>query len=976
MQGNDGHRRELSEMLVEEFEAVKRGDPDLGGLGETAMIAGVRAAAAAAEASQEARERDIEHARRRAIYARAHEFELTALSLSGGGIRSASFSLGVIQGLAEHNLLKDLNYLSTVSGGGYIGSWLSAWLHWSEDADDVIRQLKAPRAAPDVEPKPLNHLRQYSSYLTPKTGLLSGDLWGAVAIIVRNLLLNWLVLLPVIVLPIVAVKLIAALTHTSRFAGVSAVLVGGACLFLGGLSFRYKLRRLYLKRELVVAAHEESFILWGSLAPAIVAGLCYAWIAGMSPIPPDLIGWLLMALVAVLVLTVVLISLDEGSRGGSLDQACWFVGAVVWGTMIWLGMSLYRTIGSDGGIVPIGTMCVKTTVDCVAKTAPVIIGLDRQLVLVILGLPWFLLSILLAQTVYTACRSYSKTGDFEREWLGRIGGWYLLAGLGWIALSGVVLLGPYLFYNADLIIDNGQAWLTAVGALSGGVTAFLGKSSLTSGSGDSKTWAGLGSNIALAIAGPLFAVILLILLSVVFDKVALDDQFAKSAFFTGAPGNPFYASDWAWTLIVTGGLGAGWFFSDLMVNVNRFSLHALYRNRLIRAYLGGPREGRRRPDGFTDFDQADNIRLTEIWHDRPPSGPDWRPYHVINIALNLASTKDLAWQQRMAMSFVATPRHCGAAELGYRATGVYGDPAGGISLGTALAVSGAAVSSNMGYHSSPSLAFLLTLLNVRLGWWLGNPGKFGDARESRQHSVKQAINWIRQKLNLDPWELAPYRQDAPWLSIKPLMAELFGMTNEESSYVYLSDGGHFEDLALYEMVRRRCRWIIVCDGAQDGEHAFEDLGNAVRKIRIDLGVRISFPDSSLLRADKDAKPADVPYYAIGTIDYPSDRTPAGGPAPRGRVLYIKPGVRGSEAAADVIAYQRANPEFPQQTTGDQWFDEPQLEAYRALGYLMFDRIVAAATRNGGTPATLAALFAQLDGIDPKTLARPAPPEST
>ena len=146
--------------------------------------------------------------------------------------------------------------------------------------------------------------------------------------------------------------------------------------------------------------------------------------------------------------------------------------------------------------------------------------------------------------------------------------------------------------------------------------------------------------------------------------------------------------------------------------------------------LGGANDPGRRPDGFTGFDQYDNLRVGDLWEPpAPQSAPKtWRPFHVINIILNLASSKSLAWQQRKGISFTVTPKFCGAADddFGYRRTKEYGDPGDGISLGTAMAISGAAVSPNMGYHSSPSIAFLLTFFNVRLGWWLGNPGAAGD----------------------------------------------------------------------------------------------------------------------------------------------------------------------------------------------------------------------------------------------------------
>jgi hypothetical protein len=112
-----------------------------------------------------------------------------ALCLSGGGIRSATFALGVIQGLAKRNLLGQFDYLSTVSGGGYIGGWLSAWFHRS-GAQQVIGGLERP------DPEPVRYLRRYSNYLSPRLGLLSADTWTLAAIFARNLLFNWLTLLP------------------------------------------------------------------------------------------------------------------------------------------------------------------------------------------------------------------------------------------------------------------------------------------------------------------------------------------------------------------------------------------------------------------------------------------------------------------------------------------------------------------------------------------------------------------------------------------------------------------------------------------------------------------------------------------------------------------------------------------------------------------------------------------------------------
>ena len=134
-----------------------------------------------------------------AIYERIHaeQPERSALCLSGGGIRSAIFGLGILQGLAAHDLLTDFDYLSTVSGGGYVGGWLTAWIkHHPAGAAGVAHELKKRPDSPlNPEPQPVRHLRSFSNYLTPKTGLTSVDSWTLIATYIRNMFLNWLVLI-------------------------------------------------------------------------------------------------------------------------------------------------------------------------------------------------------------------------------------------------------------------------------------------------------------------------------------------------------------------------------------------------------------------------------------------------------------------------------------------------------------------------------------------------------------------------------------------------------------------------------------------------------------------------------------------------------------------------------------------------------------------------------------------------------------
>ena len=159
-----------------------------------------------------------------------------------------------------------------------------------------------------------------------------------------------------------------------------------------------------------------------------------------------------------------------------------------------------------------------------------------------------------------------------------------------------------------------------------------------------------------------------------------------------------------------------------LIDTNSFSLHATYRNRLIRAYLAASRIEDTRKENPTGVRRIHLLGLIPRMILSYTSCRSQKPLHVINATLNLVKGKELAWQERQAESFTMSPLHCGSLRVGYRPSAEYGK---GISLGTAFAISGAAANPNMGYHSSPVVRFLMTLFNVRLGWWLGNPGECG-----------------------------------------------------------------------------------------------------------------------------------------------------------------------------------------------------------------------------------------------------------
>jgi hypothetical protein len=906
------------------------------------------------------------------LYRTLNAFDRAALCLSGGGIRSAAFALGVIQALAIHprsaatgapasaaerSLLAGFHYLSTVSGGGYIGAWLSAWLKRAPFAT-VWADLTGRPAGPDTEPPALSWLRGNSNYLTPKLGVFSGDAWAGVAIYLRNMLLNWLVILPVICIFLLGLKLFAVLVAWLwRLDESACPLFGGVALIatlmlIVSLRFRTRNRPTRKTAEAGQTEFLTHDLVWAILAATgfvvcLVSTCAEVELRGTSQLAwaaLDKLKWFGADPTWARTSPAVVLA-AMGAIGGALiyalswltawpkthdarDFALWMVSGLVFGALVGVGVHLFLYI-NDVAVERV----------FFGQGAPS----ERVLLAIIFAVPWVLVAQLIAEVIFVGLTSYEDGSDGDREWFGRAAGWLLVTAIAWLVLMFLVFVGSEIASDFTKYLRGA---LGPVGGVSGLLTLLLGKSTLSSSVSGSKGLKPLSINVVLAIAAPIFAGTLVILISALLDKVLFGTSLLQSALMgTNAFClDPTNAQPWILvrplcadiydhrthelvfiiggaTIVILSGC-----ITSLTVNVNRFSLHSLYRNRLIRAFLGATNE-QRKANPFTGFDFGDNLRMHQLWPPKdpdigwPPPKVDWRLFHIVNMTLNIVSAKKLAWQERRAEPFTVSPLHSGSSVKEYRPSLSYGDSLG-ISLGTAMAISGAAASPSMGYHSSSGVSFLMALFNVRLGWWLGNPGTEGDAT---------------------------YFRDGPRIGVFPFFQEMFGLTTDDSKYVYLSDGGHFENLGLYEMVRRRCRFILVSDAGADPAFGLEDLGNAVRKIELDLGIPIHFDGlADLKRRPEDGSDVgDRAYHAIGRIDYPS----RDGDVAPGTILYVKAGYHGTESAG-IRSYAKAHREFPHETTADQWFSESQFESYRRLGFEIMDGILGNAVRALGPGATL------------------------
>ena len=338
-----------------------------------------------------------------------------------------------------------------------------------------------------------------------------------------------------------------------------------------------------------------------------------------------------------------------------------------------------------------------------------------------------------------------------------------------------------------------------------------------------------------------------------------------------------------------------------ILNVNLTGPHRLYRDQLARTFVQ-EREDDDRPVYLKDINRNDSA-----------------PYHLINATVNLPSSTAQALRERRSDFFLFSREFCGAPSIGYQRTLDWKTNGQDADLATAMAVSGAAASSYMGLGSIPSLTALLTFLNVRLGFWILRPGY-------------------------------KHRFEAPGFAC--LIREMTGIAmSEKQKWVNLSDGGHIENMGVYELLRRRCKFIISVDGESDPQSTFQGHLTLVRHAQIDFGIRI---DSKLseLRPDTTSKYSQS-HAMFCRVHYPAQE---GKEAGTGLILYIKLSVTGNELEL-IRRYRLLHTDFPHQTTLDQFFDEEQFEAYRELGVHVAEGLFSPALLGGNVnPPTIAQWF--------------------
>ena len=900
---------------------------------------------------------------------------LLGVSFSGGGIRSATFNLGVLQALAGRGVLRYVDYLSTVSGGGYIGSWLTAlsqrrFARTKKDAEAAgvapgsllelspagFKSFEEGLAwsagdtvdtGPKSEDRAIRFLREFSNYLTPKLGMFSGDTWALIAIYVRNALLNQLVLLLALIGVLLIPRLLSPLLGRAEADNLVEFLLWMLAALMAHLFVCWSLGSSLASITTLrggEAEHAPRVIRRIGL-PLLAIGVSAAsWLGHVGT-------WSLPVAAGV----GAVVSLFTWSLASA--SARWHAGSA-WGKAeraFWTRMVLYS--------VPSGAVF-----GVLMHAASVWLFADGTYsgFKLVAAPPALACAILLAGVLHVGLAGKNFSAQYT-EWLSRFGGIVLIGTIGWLAFNGLVFLGPLLV-----------AWLQGLwqAALSSGwILTTL--ASVVFGR-DVAASSGRWSRAFMTVAPYIFIVGLGVasaaLMQAGLHEAALrfgdagaveDGRRAVYSWFQSGGGDLMtdYGAwlaateiEWIVGAAIAAAIVLTWLVS-LRVDVNVFSLNGMYANRLVRCYLGASVSDRK-PNRFSGLSARDDLQLKVepraigglhmLVHplaDGLKAGGDPEgqkpvvypgPYHLINTAINLVAGGNLAYQERKAGSFVLSPLFCGfqlasssseglhGKEIdAYRRTSKFSSEPRQLTLGEAVATSGAAASPNMGYHSTPAFAFLMGVFNIRLGRWVGNP-----------HSIDG---------NEKTWQ-----KTGPKVALFHLLREVFGLTDKASGYVYLSDGGHFENLGIYELVRRRCRYIIACDAGADPRYGFEDLGNAIRKCRTDLGVEIDLDVGRI--AATDALRYNGAPCAVGSIRYSEEQV--------GTILYIKASRRAG-APSDVMHYATENAAFPHESTADQFFSESQFESYRRLGHFLAGEILGASRAPASRGLDMDRLFRDL-----------------
>ena len=788
---------------------------------------------------------------------------LIGLALSGGGIRSATFSLGLLQSLAKAKLLARVDYLSTVSGGGYIGAFLcSLYKRKPEDRTPQLTPSEVltsdfARRWGTADPSPgwsLQWLRKSSRYLAPSG---AGDFMYALALGLRNL---------------VAVHYVIGLC-------LFTLLMFAATINVGLLNLLPQARLLPLPLPVQDSLVFLALALLLMFFWVLPSGLAY-FMVQPRPLKPSLVWWRLPSYWAFFALTfmlaVVLANWTRDSPSGSFkfEEPARLL-------KIASGVALLALASSMTAFHVALWTVKKSAIDPTQARADLVPGVR----------------VLLTQ--YTAT--------------------------GLQTVAAILGLGLLLCAASWLLDEAAGERVTQLAALAGGLIAALRTaiSLLPKRKKDNEPSPAL-YDLVIGLGG--FAA--LAALALIWAALALSSHHMLAA--TG-DGNLLYGM-LAALLILSLLTGNSFQFLNLT------SIQQLYSSRIVRAYLGATNAARVRTGGgawqsISEPHPKDNMPLSAYY--AADVGPDC-PLHLINVTINqtIAPTDPLVQRDRKGRPLTIGPTMMAVDGRAYSDLGPNPlPPCEQLAVGSWIGISGAAFSTGLGRATTLGEAILFTLANVRLGYWWSA----WVPRTPPQEGQLELIWWLRRGVK------RLFRTQAH------LIGEMFGrFDGTQSRFWYLSDGGHFENTGVYELLRRQVGLVIASDNGADPDYELEDLANLFRLARIDFGMEFLNFSEAEVRADSRLATL-APWLADPEVidrgdaanqrclmlywAYRPDAVKQGT-----ALLVFKPRLVAA-APSDVHQYASVSATFPQETTADQFFNEAQWESYRRLAQCIGDQVL-------------------------------------
>ena len=869
-----------------------------------------------------------------------------ALAFSGGGIRSATFALGVLQAVARDGTpgtpdtskpgelfrasrLSSFDYLSTVSGGGYLGAFLCSLFQpdrlratgasgaapggaaaasaapdvgktlariAADDAVQVLRSGPPGRIRSDASyageqryRAPLAWLRENGRYLIP-TGV--GDAFYAAALGIRN----WLALHYVI----------------------GTVLM--ALVALVGLARSFLARSFAPVRDWENEALASAIVAW---RPDRMFGLGEIW---WSPL-------FLLALASIVLvglpLGIAFWLVHERDDGSSSPFSVAMLCTLLVGLgMLAVGHAVWPELATAAWTHPSGLFA---RVDESPRRFAVVAGVG--------------LAAVAASACYVGFACIDRMAAMQRVLLTRRLATVLV---GAVAIAGVAVVDTVgqTLYLLACRAEHAGPLLTPAGLAA--ALAWLAKRSAAQGAG--KPMPGWLKKVPLPTLAGLAGLLIFVLVG------GLWSLFVHWLIWGGQlpAANAGFHGDAQWTTLL-------WVFSCTLVLaaitghfagfINLSSLQSFYSARLTRAYLGAS-NGERFQAGREALSAAEPLPSDQLalddYVDRHPGGAVARlrtlaPLHIINLTVNktVDPSEQLVQRDRKGQPMAVLPFGFSIDErwqTGFPQPSFMTALRRPMLIGQWIGTSGAAFSTGIGRETSLGMSLLMGAANVRLGtWWYSGLGRYD--RKDLAYAIARAVG-------------AVFRTQA-YLSYE-LRARFHGT---HRMWQYLSDGGHFENTALYELLRpqRRIYQVFGCDAGADPHYHFEDLANLIRLARIDhkveITVQMQFDDplADVFGSPQDFRRTRTGEPASATADDDPGApirtpcalllwaTPFGQDRPATQIVLFKPHVA-ADVEPDIRQYAVEHPEFPQEPTADQFFDEAQWESYRALGFHLASKV--------------------------------------